>query len=129
MQRTATNEELRSALSDLLDAVESGVLHEDELPEPFAEPAEAARRALYGVPDGYSVRQWMRMQREAPSEPAPVLPDETAIEAWLRSQMESGCLLSEDLPRLMARYALCDPHQMREEFAERMGMDEDARAT
>lgn len=108
MTRTATNEQLRSALSDLLCAVESGVLYDDELPEPFAEPAEAARRALSGAP--------------ADTKDDTALPDEAAIEAWLRDQMESGCLLSEDLPRLMARYALSDPDAMRAEFAERMNL-------
>lgn len=57
--------------------------------------------------------------------PAAAALDEDEVAIFLSSPLESGSMRLEDVPRLMARYALSDPAQMREEFAERMGLDED----
>lgn len=50
---------------------------------------------------------------------------EDDLAAWLSHQIESGAMPLEGLARLMARYALTDPADMREEFVERMGLEED----
>lgn len=50
--------------------------------------------------------------------------DEQEIADWISGQIESGSMRLEDLARLMARYALADPAEMREELAERMGLFE-----
>lgn len=46
--------------------------------------------------------------------------DEEAVAVWLSLQIESGAMLLEDLAKTMARFALTDPAQMRDELAERM---------
>lgn len=51
--------------------------------------------------------------------------DEDQVANWIGDQLESGGMLLEDVPKLMARYALTDSAQMRDEFVERMGLDED----
>lgn len=48
--------------------------------------------------------------------------DEDQIMKWISQQIEDGHMALENLPLMMARYALADPSQMREEFAERMGL-------
>ena len=48
--------------------------------------------------------------------------DEDQITKWISQQIEDGHMALENLPLMMARYALADPAQMREEFAERMGL-------
>lgn len=50
--------------------------------------------------------------------------DEDLVADWIASQVESGNVSPEDIPQLMARYALEDSAQMREELAERMGLFE-----
>ena len=50
--------------------------------------------------------------------------DEAKVEAWIAGQIESGSMRLEDVCKLMARYALADPAEMRMELAERMGLDE-----
>lgn len=50
--------------------------------------------------------------------------DEDEIANWISGQIESGSMRLEDVARLMARYALADPAEMREELAERMGLFE-----
>lgn len=54
--------------------------------------------------------------------------DEGQVTNWISDLIESGSMRLEDLPRLMARYALSDPADMREEFAERMGLNEEGQA-
>jgi len=49
-------------------------------------------------------------------------PDEDEIADWLSRQIEDGAMKLEDIPRLMARYALADPNDMKAELAERMEM-------
>jgi hypothetical protein len=49
---------------------------------------------------------------------------EGGVEQWIKGLIESGNMDLERLPLLMARYALTDPAQMREELAERMGLFE-----
>ncbi len=51
--------------------------------------------------------------------------DEDEVAAWLSTQIESGSMPLERLALLMARYALADPADMREELAERMGLEDD----
>jgi len=48
--------------------------------------------------------------------------DEEEIANWIAGTIESGNMKLEDIPKLMARYALADPSAMRSEFAERMGL-------
>lgn len=56
-------------------------------------------------------------------------PDEDEIADWLSRQIEDGCIKLEDIPRLMAKYAMANPAEMRAEFAERMEQQrEDAAA-
>lgn len=50
--------------------------------------------------------------------------DEDQLAAWLSQQIEDGHIPIEDVARRMARYALSDPADMRGEFAERMGLDD-----
>lgn len=47
--------------------------------------------------------------------------DQSTVANWLGGLLESGSMRLEDVPELLARYALDDPVAMREEFAERMG--------
>jgi len=54
--------------------------------------------------------------------------DEDQVATWICELIESGSMRLEDLPRLMARYALSDPAEMREEFAERMGLLDEGQA-
>jgi hypothetical protein len=46
--------------------------------------------------------------------------EEDRITAWLTGRIESSDLSLEDIPRLMARYALAEPAEMRLELNERM---------
>ena len=46
--------------------------------------------------------------------------DEESLADWLSRQIEDGHMALEDLPKLMARYALADPADLRNELAERM---------
>lgn len=55
-------------------------------------------------------------------------PDEDEIADWLSRRIEDGDLKLEDIPRLMARYALAKPDDMRMEFAERMEMQREEAA-
>lgn len=48
--------------------------------------------------------------------------DEDEIASWLSIQIEDGHMRLEDLSKLMARYALSEPGDMRMELAERMGL-------
>lgn len=48
--------------------------------------------------------------------------DEDQLSEWIAGSIESGAMKLEDIPRLMARYALADPAEMRSELAERMGL-------
>lgn len=48
--------------------------------------------------------------------------DEDEIADWLSRQIEDGAMKLEDIPRLMARYALADPKDMKTELGERMEM-------
>lgn len=57
---------------------------------------------------------------QSPLSPAAEKIDENSIKEWLSSQINGGHMELERLPMLMARYALTDPAQMREEIAERM---------
>ncbi len=50
--------------------------------------------------------------------------DEKQIADFIDNLIQSGNIKLEEIPRLMARYALSDPTEMRAEFAERMGLDE-----
>lgn len=50
--------------------------------------------------------------------------DEQKIASWISGQIESGSMAMDEVARLMARYALADPAEMREELAERMGLFE-----
>lgn len=52
--------------------------------------------------------------------------DEHQIATWLSIQIEDGHIPLEDIPKLMARYALAEPDSMRTEIFERMqlGLDE-----
>lgn len=52
--------------------------------------------------------------------------DEQTIAKWLSIQIEDGHILLEDIPKLMARYALADPGDMRDELSERMGLTQGA---
>ncbi|MCZ8254548.1 MAG: hypothetical protein O9327_02550 [Polaromonas sp.] len=52
--------------------------------------------------------------------PEAVRIDEGDLADWLSHQIEGGHIALEDVPKLMARYALVDPAEMRNEFAERM---------
>lgn len=47
---------------------------------------------------------------------------EDDIAGWVSRQIEDGHMALEDIPQLMARYALADPAQMMVEIAERMEM-------
>jgi hypothetical protein len=51
--------------------------------------------------------------------------DEDEVSKWISDQIEDGNMDVEHLPRLMARYALTDPAEMRSELAERMGLFEE----
>lgn len=53
-------------------------------------------------------------------EPLAVSLDEEQVADWITRRVEDGELTLEDLPSRMARYALQDPGQMRNEIAERM---------
>lgn len=48
--------------------------------------------------------------------------DHEEIKDWIAGTIESGNMALEDIPKLMARYAMSDPSAMRSEFAERMGL-------
>lgn len=50
--------------------------------------------------------------------------DEEMISKWLSIRIEGGDLLLEDIPRVMASYALADPVAIREEIAERIAQGE-----
>jgi hypothetical protein len=54
--------------------------------------------------------------------PGAVALDEEIITKWLTMQIKDGHMELDRIPLLMARYALADPAQMREEIAERMQM-------
>lgn len=47
---------------------------------------------------------------------------ESAVEEWVRGLMESGSMRLEDVPKLLARYALASAESARAEIAERMGL-------
>ena len=68
------------------------------------------------TPNGYEVQLF------SIGKPAKDL-DEDEARDWLAGTIESGNMLLEDVPKLMARYALTDSFQMRDELAERMGRD------
>lgn len=51
--------------------------------------------------------------------------EEEDIARWLSRQIEDGHMALEDIPQIMARYALADPAQMSVEIAERMEMRRD----
>lgn len=55
-------------------------------------------------------------------------PGEDEIADWLSRRIEDGDLKLEDIPRLMARYALANPDDMRAEIAERMEMQREEAA-
>lgn len=46
--------------------------------------------------------------------------DEEGLAEWLSAQIDGGHIALEDIPKLMARYALTDPADLRNELAERM---------
>jgi hypothetical protein len=46
--------------------------------------------------------------------------DEASLAEWLSHQIEGGHMALEDVPKKLARYALSDPADMRNELAERM---------
>jgi len=46
--------------------------------------------------------------------------DEDEVATWLSRQIEDGHIDLEQIPKLMARYALADQAEMRNELAERM---------
>ncbi len=50
--------------------------------------------------------------------------DEDEVYKWIAGQIEDGNMEVERLPLLMARYALADPAETRNELAERMGLSE-----
>lgn len=56
-------------------------------------------------------------------------PDEDEIADWLSRQIKDGAMSLEDIPRLMARYALADPNDMKAELAERMEMHREESAS
>jgi len=60
---------------------------------------------------------------ESASAPASPI-DEDSLAAWLSQQLEDGHMSLEDVPRLMARYALAQPKDMINEFAERMELSD-----
>ncbi|WP_371436358.1 hypothetical protein [Polaromonas sp.] len=49
--------------------------------------------------------------------------DEEQLTDWISRRIENGQLPLEEIPRMMARYALAHPADMRIEFAERMEME------
>lgn len=51
--------------------------------------------------------------------------DEKELSTWFSRQIEDGHMDLERIPALMARYALGNPSELREEFAERMAMMDD----
>lgn len=55
--------------------------------------------------------------------------DQDEIASWISMQIEDGHMRLEDLSKLMARYALSEPGDMRMELAERMGRLSDAETT
>lgn len=66
------------------------------------------------------VEEWNAIVTEIP-EPGMNLTEDD-IADWIASQVGSGTMALEDIPLLMARYALRSPAEMRAEFAERMGL-------
>ncbi len=48
--------------------------------------------------------------------------DEQTIAKWLSMQIKDGHIPLDDIPKLMARYALADPGDMCDELSERMGL-------
>lgn len=62
--------------------------------------------------------------KQSSSSADPELAEED-VARWLSRQIEDGQMMLEDIPQLMARYALADPAQMRAEIAERMEMQRD----
>lgn len=51
--------------------------------------------------------------------------DEEQLTAWITTQIEDGHMPLEGTPQLMARYALTEPAEMRQEFAERMTAEDE----
>lgn len=47
---------------------------------------------------------------------------EAEVEEWFRGLMESGSMRLEEVPKLLARYALSTAESARAELAERMGL-------
>jgi len=47
---------------------------------------------------------------------------ESEVEDWFRGLMESGSMRLEEVPKLLARYALSTAESARSELAERMGL-------
>lgn len=76
-----------------------------------------------GLLTGHSVVEVDRWQIkvEALEEPEKNL-SEAAVAEWLMGLMMSGSMSLEDVPKLMARYALSSEASMRAELAERMGL-------
>lgn len=61
--------------------------------------------------------------RVIPIETAGANLDEEELASWIAGQIESGSMRLEEIPLLMARYALSDPADLRNEFVERMGLE------
>ena len=138
------------AVVDLMEFSRYGAVAQlfvvDALGKQAKRVADAAPEAFAGMNNGFiNQAAWQGVAREivqkldahlgcssslaekAPANSAaPVVPvagpDEDEIAGWLSRQIEDGAIKLEDIPRLMAKYALAAPGEMRDEFAERMEM-------
>jgi hypothetical protein len=79
---------------------------------------------ICNTPDG--IEQVRTYQTEVITlSPAAAALTEDEIATWLSLQIESGAMGLESLTTLMARYALANPADMRNELAERMQLEAD----
>lgn len=82
---------------------------------------DLARQLLKGILKGESPSELVNHKDIRVSEAAKSL-DEDQIAAWIKQRIDDGELDDEQLPLVMARYALGDPNALREEIAERIAM-------
>jgi hypothetical protein len=87
------------------------------------------QRVIWAVGDGLltgdsevEVDEWKLKAEALDAEEAGL--SQESVEVWFRDLMESGALSLEDVPKMLARYALSSEASARAELAERMGLAE-----
>lgn len=111
---------LRVVVGIEVDADLCGVRKEDYVEGLRARLDRAVGNGLLTGDTPVEVDQWeVRIEQLGKQERAL---SEGRVEAWFRDLLESGSMSAEDVPRLMARYALSSAEAARAELVERMGL-------